>query len=239
VGITRESCEAIRSLGAPHVVQLPLSLGDEEMTALGKFPPPPAGPFRALCLGRLLHWKGFYLAIRAFALFARKSADAELWIVGGGPYQQNLEKVAAQTGMGSRVRFWGHLSHAAAMDKLSRSHVLMHPALHDNFPGVCLEAMAAGRPVICLNIGGPAIQVTPETGFIAPAKTPEESVQAMASFLTRLDEDRVLLAEMSARARIRVREEFTVNKIGAATSALYAEAVAIHAESCRQKVSRI
>ena len=83
----------------------------------------------------------------------------------------------------------------------------MHPALHEAFGNVCMEAMAAGRPVVCLDIGGPAAQITPETGFAAPVTNPEEAVEAMAAFLTRLADNRDLLLEMSNKARARVRGE--------------------------------
>jgi glycosyltransferase involved in cell wall biosynthesis len=236
LGVTRESCEIIRKLGAQRVVQLPSgSLTDEELVFFDNMPPPPEnGPFRVLCLGRLLHWKGFYLAIRAFAIFARKNPEAELWIVGTGPFQEELEKTAAQTGVSSQVRFWGYLPHAEAMEKLAQAHVLLHPALHEGFGHVCLEAMACGRPVACLDVGGPATQVTAETGFVAPVTNPEEAVQAMASFLARIAHDRDYMAELSAKGRARVREEFTMRQTGAALSAFYAEAIASHAEAPRR-----
>ena len=98
------------------------------------------------------------------------------------------------------MRFFGHLpSFSDVLAKLAQAHVLMHPALHEAFGNVCLEALAAGRPVVCLDIGGPASQVTPETGFAAPATTPEDAVQAMAAFLARIAGNRALLADMSAQ----------------------------------------
>ncbi|MCE0524117.1 MAG: glycosyltransferase family 4 protein [Methylacidiphilales bacterium] len=231
IGITRESCDAIRALGARRVEQLPLALTDEELARFERFGPPPQGPFRAVCLGRLLHWKGFYLGIRAFAKFARRNPDAELWIIGDGPYRSELEQTAAQCCIASQVRFFGRLPHADTLDRLEKAHVLLHPALHENFPGVVLEALAAGRPVICLNVGGPAVQVTPETGFIGPVTTPEDAVEAMAAFLTEIAGNRDLLLKMSAKGRERVRENFSMRQIGAAFNSLYKEAVATHAET--------
>jgi glycosyltransferase involved in cell wall biosynthesis len=233
IGITRETCQAIRELGAKRVEQLPLSLSDDELAAYDRVPPPPPGPFRAMCLGRLLHWKGFQFAIRAFALFARKNPEAELWIVGDGRYRSKLEQVAAQTGLGSRIRFLGMLSHAVAMERLVHAHVLMHPAIHEAFGYVCLEAMASGRPVVCLDVGGPAMQVTRETGFVAPATTPEESIQAMASYLHTIDNDRALLAKISDQCRARVRAEFTMRRTGDIVDSFYTEAVASHRELSR------
>ena len=230
IGVTRESCEALQRLGARRVEQMPqVTLTDEDLAEFGALPAPPPGPFRALCLGRNLHWKGFHLAIRAFAIFARKNPQAELWIVNDGPYQEELKRVAAQTNPAGQVKFLGKLpTHAAILDKLGQTHVLMHPALHEAFGNVCLEALAASRPVVCLDIGGPASQITPECGFAAPATHPEEAVAAMAGFLTRIDRDRALLAKMSAAAHEHVLKRFTMRESSRTMKRFYAEAVALH-----------
>lgn len=233
IGVTAETCAALRDLGVRRVEQMPqAALSDEEVEFFDRLPPPPAGPFRAICMGRLLHWKGFHLAIRAFAIFSRRDPEAELWIVNDGPFRKELEKTAAQAGVQGRVRFFGHLpSYAAVLEKLAQSHVLIHPALHEGFGNVCLEALAAGRPVVCLDIGGPASQVTPETGFAAAATSPAEAVEAMAAFLAGIASKRDRLAVMSANARARVREKFTMRKMGEDLNSFYQQAVMSHAQS--------
>ena len=40
---------------------------DAEVDALRALPPPPPGPLRIVMSGRLLHWKGFDLGLRALA----------------------------------------------------------------------------------------------------------------------------------------------------------------------------
>jgi glycosyltransferase involved in cell wall biosynthesis len=105
---------------------------------------------------------------------------------------------------------------------------LLHPALHEGFGNVCMEAMAAGRPVGCLDIGGPASQITPETGFAAPATNPNETVNALADFLKRLDQDRALLARMSVAARAHVLKHFTMREVNERMRQFYSEAVRQH-----------
>jgi glycosyltransferase involved in cell wall biosynthesis len=233
LGCTRESCAALRALGVRRVEELPPpALSDDEMAFFDNFPPPPPGPFRAICIGRLVHWKGFHLAIRAFGIFARNEPEAELWIVNDGPFRRELEQTAAQAGIQSRVRFLGYLpTYEDVLGKLAQAHVLLHPALHEGYGNATREALAAGRPVVCIDIGGPAAQVTPETGFVAPATTPDEAVVAMASFLTNIAGDRPRLATMSAAARARARENFTMRRIGPALDSFYHQAVALHAQS--------
>jgi glycosyltransferase involved in cell wall biosynthesis len=203
-----------------------LALTDEDLAQFAALPAPPAGPLRAICVGRHVHWKGFHLAIRAFARFAASSSQAELWIVNDGPFRRELEKTAAQAGVSARVKFFGTLpAYADVLQKLGQSHVLLHPALHEGFGNVCLEAMAAGRPVACLDIGGPASQITPETGFAAPATNPDEAVAALAAFLTRIDGDRALLAAMSVAARAHVQKNYTMRQVNEQMRQFYREAV--------------
>jgi glycosyltransferase involved in cell wall biosynthesis len=230
IGVTRESCDALKRLGARRVERMPqMALTDSDLAQFAALPPPPAGPLRAICVGRHVYWKGFYLAIRAFAEFAKKSPQAELWIVNDGPFRRELEKTAAANGVAMRVKFLGTLpKYSDVLEKLGQSHVLLHPALHEGFGNVCLEAMAAGRPVGCLDIGGPASQITPETGFAAPISNPAAAVAALADFLARLDGDRALLAAMSAAARAHVQKNFTMRKINEQMRTYYAEAVEQH-----------
>lgn len=230
IGVTRETCAALRRLGVRRVEQLPqVALMDEDLTVLGALPSPPPGPLRAICIGRHLHWKGFHLAIRAFAEFARDKAGAELHIINDGPFRSELEKTAAQTGVAACVKFLGTLpAYTDLLNELGTSHVLLHPALHEGFGNVCLEAMAAGRPVVCLDIGGPASQVTRETGFAAPVTTPAEAVAAMARFLAKIDGDRPLLSAMSAAARAHAQKNFTMRHIHETMRGFYREAVELH-----------
>jgi len=65
----------------------------------------------------------------------------------------------------------------------------MHPSLHDSGGWVTLEAMAAGRPVICLDLGGPALQVSEATGIKIPAISPPQVVADLASALKQLAGD--------------------------------------------------
>lgn len=230
LGITPESCAALTRLGAKRVEQMPqTAIPDTSLAAFSALPPIPPGPLRVISVGRLVHWKGFYLAIRAFAEFARSSPGAELWVVGEGPFRAELERTAARTGLGGRIKFFGVLSYVEVLARLGRTHVMLHPALHEGFGNVCLEALAAGRPVACLDIGGPATQVTPETGFAAPANNPAESVTALAGFLQRIDRDRNLLAAMSLAARAHVAKHFTMRVVNARMHQYYREAVAQHA----------
>src|ERR1019366_8411966 len=157
---TKESKTRIERLGAPHVVVEPqLGMNDEEFDSFGRFPMRAEKPFRLISIGRLLHWKGFHWGLAAFARFHRVCPESEYWVVSSGPEAGALKQLAAELGIAQCVTFWGRLPKLADVyDKLAQADVLVHPAAHEAFGNVCLEALAAGRPVICLDAGGPSVQ---------------------------------------------------------------------------------
>ena len=59
-----------------------------------------------------------------------------------------------------------------------------------------MEAMAAGRPIICLDLGGPASQVTEETGFKIAAQNPQQATEDLAKAMTCLANDLELRIKM-------------------------------------------
>ncbi len=210
---TPETVARLKRLGVERVATMPqLALPPEETEVLSNIPPPPAGPVRFLSIGRLLHWKGFHLGLEAFA--RSEIEDAEYWIVGEGPERRSLEHLARRLGVADRVRFFGQLPRQQVLELLAQAHALVHPSLHDQSPTVCLEAMAAARPVICLELGGPAVQVTEETGFKIPAITPEQAVRDLAEAMLRLAKGPELRISMGEAGRRRVRECFNGDKKG-------------------------
>ncbi len=141
--------------------------------------------------------------------FARSGLQAaEYWIVGDGPERKRLEALAQQLGVADRVRFWGALPRHETLRLLGQVHALVHPSLHDSGGWVCLEAMAAGRPVLCLNLGGPATQVTQETGFKVNAYTPDQAVGEMADAMVQIATDQARCLQMGNAAKARVVESF-------------------------------
>jgi glycosyltransferase involved in cell wall biosynthesis len=87
-------------------------------------------------------------------------------------------------------------------------HVLVHPSLHDSGGWVCLEAMAAGRPVICLDQGGPGVQVTSHTGIKISVGTPDNVIADIAEAMRKFANDRDLCESMGNFGRQRISSHF-------------------------------
>ena len=206
---TEETRHKLSGLGCDRVrVASEAALTQADISRLAALPPPPRGTFRLLSVGRLLHWKGFGLAIRAFRKFERSFPGSEYWIVGDGPERENLAKLAGQLGLRLKVQFLGPMPRALVLEKLAQCHALAHPSLHDSGGWVCLEAMAAGRPVVCLDLGGPAVQGSAATGIKVAAIEPGQTVRDLSSAFARLARDPSLCSRLGQAGQRRVRQHF-------------------------------
>jgi glycosyltransferase involved in cell wall biosynthesis len=234
IAATEQTATRLRMLGAKRIIVLP-SLGTiEAMKYVGSFPTRSSNSFRIISIGRLMHWKGFHLALRAFARFQARYPESEYWIIGEGPEGRQLRALARKLGIESKVVFWRTFPTLHDVyKKLAECDVLVHPALHETFGTVCFEAMMLGRPVICLDMGGPAMQVTAETGIKVPASSPEQAVRGLATALARLADDPALRIRMGHSAQRRVEECLNWETIGASMMEIYAEAIeGEHKQAC-------
>jgi glycosyltransferase involved in cell wall biosynthesis len=209
VATTEETAVRLRGLGCQKVLVFSqVSLPKDELDSLGGFADQKSNPFRLVSIGNLLHWKGFELGLRAFSVLQQRFPSSEYWIIGDGPERRRLQKLARKLDVAESACFWGSIPRSQVLEKLRECQVLVHPSLHDSGGWVCAEAMAAGRPVICLDLGGPALQVTEDTGIKVPATSPEQVVSDLAAAMTRLARDPGLRIRLGIAARQRVQEHF-------------------------------
>ena len=222
VATTAETAVRLRGLGCRKVMVLSqVGLPREEIAQLGGSAVGQCNPFRLVSIGNLLHWKGFELSLRSFAHFQSRFPAAEYWIIGDGPERNRLRKLAQRFGVAGSVTFWGAIPRRQVLEKIAECDVLFHPSLHDSGGGVCLEAMAAGRPVVCLDLGGPALQVTEDTGIKVPATLPEQVVSDLAAAMMQLAGDPDLRIRLGVGARQRVREHFDWDQKGIFMANIY------------------
>ena len=195
--------------------------------------------FRIISCGRLLNWKGFDLGLRAFSRVQNDFPNCQYDIVGDGPERGNLERLAATLGIADKVRFLGGLPQAEVFAQFKESDVLLHPSLHDSSGWVCVEAMAAGCPVVCLDWAGPGVLVGDDTGIKVSPRNRAAAVRGLAEALRRLARDTSLRTTMAAAAVRRVKAHFLSERKADSLSSLYQAALEENLELIPTTASKI
>ncbi|MEV4948360.1 glycosyltransferase family 4 protein [Streptomyces sp. NPDC053755] len=165
-----------------------------------------------VCVSRLVPRKGQDTLIRALPAILRRVPDAVLLIVGGGPYEKDLRRLAATTGVAGSVRFTGAVpweelpAHYGAGDVFAMPCRTRRGGLDVEGLGIVyLEASATGLPVVAGDSGGaPDAVLDGETGWVVRGDSPEESADRVATLLL----DPELRARMGERGRSWVEERW-------------------------------
>jgi len=111
-----------------------------------------AHPKRILHLGRLVKWKRVDLLIEAVAKLSAKHKDIELHIIGEGPEEKNLKKLAGRLAPEHAIKFLGSIYDPEAL-----AREIMASAIYvlAGMGGLSInETMAYGLPVICSRCDG-------------------------------------------------------------------------------------
>jgi glycosyltransferase involved in cell wall biosynthesis len=170
--------------------------------------------FEVLSAGKLFSLKGYTLAIRAFAPFASHHGDARLTIVGDGPERARLEKLVRDLGLENQVLLAKWVPRQDLLAMMQHCDVFLFPSLRDGGGAVVVEAMAASKPVICLDLAGPGFHITPECGIKIAPRSPDETIGLITEALVRLYGDRELRAKLGQAARARAEQVYTWDHLG-------------------------
>ena len=220
----REAWNALPTAWREKALLYPVNgISDEELTQRGGAEQPSGRTFRVLSAGKLLRLKGFSLAIKAFRQIAHRCPGAELEIIGDGPDRAYLQRLVASFGLSGRVRLLPWRSRTDFLAALRACDVFLFPSLRDGGGAVVVEALAAGKPVVCLQLGGPALHVTPECGMAVQADRPARTIAALAEALTRLYDDATLRMRMGHAARRRAEEHYHWDRLGDQLHTIYLE----------------
>ncbi|MFD8155074.1 glycosyltransferase family 4 protein [Streptomyces sp. NPDC059720] len=185
----------------------PASGGEEVRARLGLTDRPVV-----VCVSRLVRRKGQDTLIEAMPRILAAEPDTVLLIVGGGPYEQDLRRLARETGVAASVRFtgsvpWSELpAHYGAGDVFAMPCRTRRGGLDVEGLGIVyLEASATGLPVVAGDSGGaPDAVLDGETGWVVRGGSPEDA----ADRITALLGDAELRRRMGERGREWVEEKW-------------------------------
>jgi glycosyltransferase involved in cell wall biosynthesis len=170
-------------------------------------------------VGALEQRKGHRYLIEAIGALAA-TAKFKCLIVGQGSVHKVLQGEIAVIRSLERIKLLGRVDDVREL--LWASDIFAMPSLKEGLGVAALEAMASNLPVIASDVGGLREVVEDgRTGIIVP---PANSAK-IAAAIQRLVESDELRSQMGAAARVRVVENYSMEKMAARTLALYRECV--------------
>jgi len=115
-----------------------------------------------LAVGNLVELKGHHLIIEALS----KLPNHTLLIIGEGPEQRPLERLAQQLGVSERVRFVGLVPQTELPRYYTAADALVLASSREGWANVLLESMACGTPVVATRVGGTPEVVAHDTAGV-------------------------------------------------------------------------
>jgi glycosyltransferase involved in cell wall biosynthesis len=151
----------------------------------------------------------------------RREVNARFVLVGDGPREVELRRLAEETGAAPGVTFLGRRTDVPAL--LARADLVCHPARMEGLPNAVMEAMAAGRPLVATSVGGtPELVKDGVHGLLVPPEDPP----ALAAAILELLRDPARARGMAAAARARIEASFTIEALVGRIDRLYGEMIA-------------
>lgn len=137
---------------------------------------------RIVSVGRLEQYKGHQRILAALPYLLPHYPDAQLRIVGEGPYKAALQQQVAALGLGDRVEIGGiPLAERSKMAAtVANATVVTLLSDYETHPIAALEALSLQRPVLVANTSG--LQELADRGLaraIAPESTPQQIAAAV------------------------------------------------------------
>lgn len=162
--------------------------------------------------------KGYDLLIQAARMVVERIPGVhfvtagEMDPVAGQPLFDMVDRL----GLKDRFHFLGFRGDIPEI--LSELDVFVLPSISEGLPLALLEAMAAGKPTVATDCGGPSeVVINAVTGLLIPPGKP----QAIATAVTDLLTDRQLACRLARAGRAKVRSDFGLQRMLEEHEALY------------------
>jgi glycosyltransferase involved in cell wall biosynthesis len=142
---------------------------------------PSCEPVRICSTARFEHPKDHATLLVALAALRNRAWSLDL--IGDGPNEARMRRLAERLGVAGRVRFRGYQAEPEPV--LAAAHLFVLATRSEAFPRSVLEAMRAGLPVVASDVGGVGEAVAHgNTGILVPPQDPQELAAAIDRLLT-------------------------------------------------------
>jgi len=169
-------------------------------------------------IGRLVYQKGFSYFLEAAEMLYRKKKQIQFVIVGHGPEENNLKKMAESLGISKVCIFAGQRFDIPEL--LSVFDIFVLSSVLEGLPRIVIEAMAMERPIVATDIDGVREELTHEkSGLLVSHANPKTLAEAVLILL----DDRKKAKRLGYEARKRAEQIFDLKNTLTKIEAMYEE----------------
>ncbi|MFC4735409.1 glycosyltransferase family 1 protein [Bacillus daqingensis] len=147
-------------------------------------------------VGRFQTQKNHVFLLKRFAAVHASEPAARLILIGAGPLETELRKLASRLGISNYVLFAGIQEDIEGF--LHAMDVFVFPSLHEGLPVSVIEAQAAGLPCLLANTITPDIDIQAGLCRFLPLSEPERWEKMMRGLALRRNERCSRLIEKKA-----------------------------------------
>jgi glycosyltransferase involved in cell wall biosynthesis len=166
-------------------------------------------------------FKGVEYLLDAFRQVIAGGADARLQLIGTGPDEEKLKRIAADAALKDKVIFKGRRENV--LHELSDTDIFVLPSLSEGMSNVLLEAMSCALPVVVTGVGGALDMIRHGiNGMLVPPGDPE----ALRDALVYLMSNESLSVSLGNEARKTVEERYTLSQTADCYRQVYRELTA-------------
>ena len=168
-------------------------------------------------LGRMLYNKGVDVLLKAYSMVIEEIPSIDLVIIGTGPFKKDFVKLAEDLGLTGidvennrvfnqtinkgKVVFTGFITDDEVYALLQGGTLFCLPSRWESFSISTLEAMGAGLPVVCSNVGGIPFWVG-DAAVLVPPEDPVKTSKVIIDILNDPDK----MSKLKEKSLLKAKE---------------------------------
>jgi len=163
-----------------------------------------------LYVGRIDREKGLFDLVECGRYVCNEMNNVSFVLAGNGRDLSNLKQKIKKAGLQKKFKFLGQVDKNQLVKLYQNASIFVLPSYHEGLPGVVLEAMSCGLPVITTDVRGNRDLISNgKNGIVVSPRAPKKLAAAIVCLLN--DDDMQL--NLGKNARKTIEENYTWDNI--------------------------
>lgn len=163
--------------------------------------------------GRLVAFKNIEMLIDSLKDIIPVYPSLKMHIIGDGNQEEYLRLKAISYGLDKNIKFYGMITREEVLEKVSNSDIYVFPSYREGGSWSLMEAMALGKPVVCLKRTAMEVITDDSCAIRIEDKDYHDMVNDFSNAIKTLIKEPDLRKKMGENARKRIFEVYSNDSI--------------------------